>query len=178
MEHSRDGALQATERDVLTAMVLSESLAGHVLGGICLIAGIGFLIAGSQDSGLNKALANGKKVEGSVVHAADRTENVARKGGQTTLHSYFLTVLYTVDTKLNTKEFQVTEDAYRSHPAGSKVEVVYDPANPQTSDLTGGLSARSSTSEWVRGGVIAAIGIAFLAYGRHAGKKQSKSTPV
>lgn len=157
-------------------MVLTESVAGYVLGAVCLVAGIGFLIAGGQDSGLDKALADGKKVEGSVLHAADRTENVARKGGQTTLHSYFLTVIYTVDAKPNTKEFQVTEDAYRSHPAGSKVEVVYDPANPQTSDLGGGLSARSSAASWVRGAIFLAIGLALLLYGLYASRKP-KPTP-
>jgi len=157
---------------------LSESLAGFILGVICLGAGLYFAYAGQRDSDLDRLEKSGKRVLGSLVHKSERESTSARRGGQTVVKTYHFQLLYTVDARLITKEFEVTESAFRMHPSGSKVEVAYDPAEPETTDIAGGLSARQTGSQWVRSAVFIVLGVLLLGYGVYAKRKALARTPA
>lgn len=142
-------------------MVLKESAGALVLGGLLALAGLGFFVA--YGFGAMAASRMSAHAAGRVVDASDEvTTSMHGKGGVSTTHTYFLKVLYTADAKLYDERFQVSKSAFETTKPGSDVEVSYDPREPRTADLAGGISARSGTSLIVRGAMLLVVGLLFV----------------
>lgn len=154
-------------------MVLSEKTASFILGTVLLLVGAGLLWWGQSEADLITRLKEkGKQVTGSVVNASERKTRSARRGGQTTTTTYHLSVLYTVDAKLHTKDFETNRDGFTEHPAGSKVPVIYDPADPEVADLGGSLSVHGASGPRIGAFVCLVLGLGLFVYGVRAGRKR------
>jgi hypothetical protein len=116
---------------------------------ICLILAIGMFSGWRGDDSLRAKLKeSGKKVEASVIAA--RT-NFVLTGKTSRMEERVLSVIYMADLKMVSKDFRVNEKGFADHPQGSKVNVLYDPDDPEDAILAEDFALNSKGTAWIGG---------------------------
>ncbi len=137
---------------------MSNQVGGYVFGIAFILCGIivMFMSLGQSDTARLLA-ARGVHVTGTVQYASIWEHNGNTKYTEIASGpTYSLAGVFPIGQGSRQFNVSVTSDAYKTHPAGSQVEVIYDPQNPAVLELGGGLSDQSSGStRW--GGLLAFV---------------------
>jgi hypothetical protein len=149
-------------RIVLIKLVLSEKTAAIIGGSICLILAAAMFVGWRADDSLRAKLKeSGKKVEASVIAARSRSVST---GKTSRMEERVLSVIYMVDLKMISKDFRVNEKGLDEHPQGSKVNVLYDPDNPEDAILAEDFALSSASTAWIGGIILSVLTIACFWY--------------
>jgi hypothetical protein len=135
-----------------------EYIRGAMFGAVaCLILGVIFLIAGFAVQADERILAaRGVHVPGTIVGKRSRLDEDA--DGKDRRMEYYLSVHYL--SSAPSKEFKVNQFAYNL-ASSSKIQVVYDPQDPQRARLEGRIASQSSMDLFPIGGLLLVGSLAF-----------------
>ncbi|MFI5387442.1 MAG: DUF3592 domain-containing protein [Fimbriimonadales bacterium] len=118
------------------------TVASLVFVALFFVVGLGLFAYGIQQHGNESILASrGLHVLGTVVDRKLDTVHDSRGSDST---ARILDVTYPVGKSFNEGQFQCTDRAFQEHPEGSRIEVVYDPKNPDLALLGAGFNENPS----------------------------------
>jgi hypothetical protein len=159
---------------VLIKFVLNEKTAAIIGGSICLILAAAMFVGWRADDSLRAKLKeSGTKVEARVTAARSRSIST---GKTSRMEERMLSVIYMADLKMVSKDFRVNEKGLAEHPQGSKVNVLYDPDNPEDSVLAEDFALSSASTAWIGGILFSVLTIACFWYAIRA-KRRAPVSP-
>lgn len=133
--------------------------------GLAIAGIVGFGVGIQQHQVEANLNAHGVRVSGSVRYAQTRERGgtSTRRGNQ---QDFFLCVEYVVKGARTERWFECTLWALDTHPQGSAVEVIYDPADPSVAMLGGNLTSESSGWMFYGSVMVFALGLLLATYVR------------
>jgi len=127
----------------------------------------GWLMHGSLAAKLKQS---GKTAQGTVTAA---NSHYVSTGTTTRMEERQLSVIYMVDLKMFSKDFRVTEKGLSEHPQGSKVEVLYNPSDPEESVLVGDFALESASTAWIGGTMFGVLTLGLFWYAIRSKRRQA-----
>ncbi|MFI5384538.1 MAG: DUF3592 domain-containing protein [Fimbriimonadales bacterium] len=111
---------------------------------LCVGGIVGFVFGMREHQTESMLNAHGMRATGTVRYARARESGSSSSRRGASQQDFFLCVDYAVQGAPTERWFECTMWAMDTHPQGSTVEVIYDPANPSTAMLGGNLNSESS----------------------------------